>query len=266
VIEIQAAAAANLVQLLTLTPREIAKATARGINRATAVGRQAAQGYLPTAFPGARPRALAWMRRMVRFERQDRATPERLAAKVSVGAPSWYMRAPWMLLPTFEQGGMQLPRAAEGRNSPSALVPTLGLRLNVAPVGRQNPKSLSPKALGLAYRLDAEETIYLGLGRGSLGGAKRGNKPRVGRGRVYGKERTFVIRVNGIDAIMQRTGRGKSGTLRALWWLRPQQTVPRRPWFADTSRRATEAVLDRYTAEEMAKQLTWARERRGVFG
>lgn len=253
-IEVTAPNGANVAQQIQLTAREIDKATARGINRATAVGRQAAQGYLPTAFPGARPRALAWMRLMVRFERRDAARPDRLAAKLTVGAPSYQLRAPWMILNVFEQGGTQ--RARDN-------IPTLGWRVPVKPHGADSRANLKPKALGLAYRADPGGALYLATGRGALGGASRGNTPRKARGRVFGNRRTFLAKIGGIDAIMQRTGKR---TVRALWWLRPQQTVPRRPWFGDTSRRATEAVLAAYTAEELAKQTAWAWERRGLFG
>ena len=254
-IAIESPNTASVERALALTQREIAKATARGINRATAAGRRAAQRNLKTVFPGARPPALKFFRLNVRFERRESATPERLQARVTVNAPNYAMRAPWLILTTFEDGGIQSPRD---------LIPTLGKRRAV-PVANtpKPPAAWSPKNLGLAYRTDAAGSLFRAVGRGALGGASRGNQPAIRRGQVLGKHRTFVMKVGPVYAIMMRTG---PKTIAPLWWLRPTQVVPRRPWFGDTSRRATEAVLDRYTAEEMAKQLTWARERRGVFG
>jgi hypothetical protein len=258
VIEVTAPNAASVLATITLTEREVNKATARGINRATAAGRAAVQSHLPVAFPGAKPRALAWMRLMVRFDRQSSATPDKLEARVTVGAPSYYLRAPWMLLPTFEDGGTQ-----RGRDN----IPTLGWRVPVKPQGSDTRAGLKPKTLGLAYRQDPGGALYLATGRGALGGNRRGNTPRTARGRVFGNRKTFVVQTtSGVWAIMQRTGKGDGGTVRALWWLRPHQVVPKRPWFNRTAERATQAALPTMLAEEMRKQVAWAWERRGMLG
>lgn len=241
---------------LFLTPREVAKATARGINRATKVGWLAAREQIPRAFPGAKPRALPWMRALT--IRKPNATPERLESGVTVGALNFQLRSPWMLLTTFEDGGTQKARDN---------VPTLGWKVAKKPAGVDTRQGLKPKALGLAYRLDANPTPYLAVGRGSLGGAARGNRPRTGRGRVYGAKRTFLINTRaGIPAIMQRTGKD---SIRALWWLVPSQPVRRIPWFRRTSEQAAGAVLDTYVSEEISKQLDYAFQRvigGGAFG
>lgn len=172
---------------------------------------------------------LKWALNQVRFDRQSRATKEKLRAEVFVfpGVGTY------SLLPVRERGGIR------GASSRTPGVGIYGPRVAV-PLEENMPRQLYPVNLGLQPRRAVDGGFQ--LGRRRIGAA---DLDTWGRTRsLRGKERTWVMRTGRGPMVFQRIGRGNTiGARRALFALKTSVPVP--PiggggWFYGTAQRVVE--------------------------
>jgi hypothetical protein len=195
--------------------------------------------------------SLRWALNQVRFDRQSRATKDKLRAEVYV----WPGTGVYSLLPVRERGGTHLPSRGATLG-----VGIYGPRVAV-PLQDGTPRKLYPVNLGLQPRRAIEGGHTLGRKAMSEDQMARWGRTRNWRGR----ERTWLMKTSKGPMVFQRTGRGNTtAARRPLFALKPWVPVPAiggGPWFSGTAQRVTsrQAGAIAYGAWQQAMRTARAR-------
>lgn len=240
-----------IANLDDLYKRQLPFALSKAINK-TALDIQAAirQRIFQRGFTVRSGQSATWLSNLIKINRGDFATKERMMARVSVGK-GFSQGDRSTLLPFLEEGGIRTSRMQIGTASLFA-AGSVAIPLRHTP-NESIPRALYPSNLGLQDRRDVS---------GAITRAGRGKKSRPKaplNAQLKGSQRTFIVRTKaGEGLIFQRIGSGKRD-LRGLFTIKPSARVPGRQFFYSTALKTASAKLQPNFLDALALAMRTAR-------